>query len=68
MTDDAVMTRTAKTLIAQIEAEARKRGGYSEYKYMNYADGYQDVIDGYGLANNAVLQAASQKYDPTGVL
>ncbi|KAI4141696.1 MAG: hypothetical protein L6R39_005230, partial [Caloplaca ligustica] len=65
--DDATATDTAKQLFTDIEAAARQQGLYNAYKYLNYADGSQDVINGYGTASKRALQHASHKYDPRGV-
>ena len=62
--DDATVMGAARSLISQIEGAAQASGVYSPYKYLNYAYGDQDVIDGYGTANKAELQATSKKYDP----
>ena len=65
--DDIKVMTAAKAFIERVEAEARERGLYQRFKYLNYADGSQDVINGYGEVSKAALQAASRKYDPTGV-
>ncbi|OTA92459.1 hypothetical protein M434DRAFT_387304 [Hypoxylon sp. CO27-5] len=38
-----------------------------EYRYMNYADGSQDVLGSYGEENVQKMLALSRKYDPDGV-
>ena len=65
--DDATMEAAAKNLIGQIDSAAQNAGLYSRFKYLNYAAAWQDVFDGYGAANKANLQAASKKYDPSGL-
>ena len=65
--DDNLAQTTAKQVIDDVETTAEQKGLYSAYKYLNYADGTQNVIDGYGSANKAKLEAASKKYDPNGV-
>jgi hypothetical protein len=49
------------------KAEAKSRGLYSRYIYLNYAGPYQNVIRGYGEANLAKLKSISKKYDPSAV-
>ncbi|KAI4131250.1 MAG: hypothetical protein LQ338_001344 [Usnochroma carphineum] len=65
--DDALATGTAVSLFDVIESAARQRGLYVPYKYLNYADGGQDVIDGYGAESKQRLQRVSRRYDPRGV-
>ncbi|KAI4165610.1 MAG: hypothetical protein LQ342_000552 [Letrouitia transgressa] len=65
--DDRLMSSTAVKLIDDIEAGAKRAGIYNEYKYLNYADGSQNVIDGYGSENKQKMQAVSRKYDRKGV-
>ena len=64
--DDALITNTVKTLIADIEAEAKTQGLFSPFKYLNYVGQFQDPISGYGEVSKANLQAVSRKYDPKG--
>jgi hypothetical protein len=49
------------------KAEAKTRGLYSRYVYLNYAGPYQNVIPGYGAANLAKLNSIAKKYDPSAV-
>ena len=44
-----------------------KMGLQRQWIYLNYANDDQDPIGSYGSANVAKLQAASKKYDPTGL-
>ena len=65
--DDATVMNAANALIHQIETATKAAGTYSSFKYLNYANGDQDVINGYGAANKAHMQAVSRIYDPRGL-
>ncbi|CAO1598652.1 hypothetical protein XANCAGTX0491_002410 [Xanthoria calcicola] len=68
--DDILAQNTAVQLFDDIEKEARvqnKPSLYHPYKYLNYADGSQDVIGGYGPEVKKRLRDVSRKYDPRGV-
>jgi len=64
--DSAFIQSSAKDFMNSLEQEAKNRGLYSNFKNLNYADGDQDPIGGYGPANVAKLQQVSQRYDPSG--
>lgn len=64
--DDAIMAVLGSITTKSI-AEAKARGLYHEYLYMNYASQYQDVVRSYGAANHERLQAIARKYDPDQV-
>ncbi|KAL8650625.1 MAG: hypothetical protein Q9226_005064 [Calogaya cf. arnoldii] len=68
--DDDLASSTAIKLFENIEKEARyqnKPSLYHRYKYLNYADGGQDVIGGYGMNVKRRLRRVSARYDPRGV-
>ena len=65
--DDDAANAAGKKLIAGIDAAAVQAGTFNRYKYLNYAAGWQDPLDGYGNENRQKLQTVSLKYDPTGV-
>ncbi|KAL8912284.1 MAG: hypothetical protein Q9171_002656 [Xanthocarpia ochracea] len=68
--DDQLAQETAVRLFDEIEKEAQSQNKPSlfvPYKYLNYADGSQDVISGYGKNNVNRLRKVSRKYDPRGV-
>ncbi|KAJ5161214.1 FAD-binding domain-containing protein [Penicillium capsulatum] len=65
--DISTVRAAVEQLIASVEAATKAAGVYRPYKYLNYADGSQDVISGYGPASKANLQATSKKYDPHGL-
>lgn len=64
--DDTVYAMISKVL-TRVKAEAKKRNANSDYIYMNYASLYEDVIRGYGQANQKKLQSIGKKYDPQQV-
>ena len=49
------------------ETLAKELGIYHPYKYVNYAEGFQDVVSGYGEENVKGLQKVQRKYDPEGI-
>ncbi|OTA78790.1 hypothetical protein M434DRAFT_18136 [Hypoxylon sp. CO27-5] len=58
---------TARSLMADIEAKAKKLGVYDPYIYLNYAAPWQDVIMGYGEESVEKLQKLRKRIDPRGV-
>ncbi|KAI1408056.1 FAD-binding domain-containing protein [Hypoxylon sp. FL1857] len=50
-----------------VEQYSDNLGMLFEYRYMNYADGSQDVLQSYGEENVQKMLAVSRKYDPNGV-
>lgn len=50
-----------------LEEYGNTLGLNTEYIYMNYADGSQDVLNSYGTDSVRKMEAVSQKYDPEGV-
>ncbi|KAI1176055.1 FAD-binding domain-containing protein [Nemania sp. FL0916] len=54
-------------IIGIMDAAAEKAGGLHRFKYLNYADPSQSVLESYGDENLAFLRATSKKYDPEGV-
>lgn len=65
--DDALVTRVAQQIIADIDERAKELDEHFDFIYLNYAMDWQDVIRSYGAENVAKLQAVSKKYDPNGV-
>lgn len=65
--DIGTVSSASKRLIASIETATKAAGVYRPFKYLNYADGSQDVISGYGATSKANIQATSKKYDPHGL-
>ena len=65
--DDDRITIAAKEFLNCIDEMSREAGLYHNYRYLNYAAGYQDPIGAYGVEAREKLQAVSKKYDPTGL-
>lgn len=65
--DDERINQFAAKFKDRAMALATAQGKASPYLYMNYASPWQDVVAGYGAANQARLKSISNKYDPTGV-
>jgi hypothetical protein len=65
--DDARVIGAYSRIISRSDAEAKSRGLYEDYLYMNYASQYQAVVPSYGPANQQRLKQVSARYDPTGV-
>ena len=64
--DNDLMYGVSQDALRDIEAHAKSRGLYHDFKYLNYAWQDQDPIGGYGKANKAKLQDISTKVDPEG--
>ncbi|KAF2704941.1 FAD-binding domain-containing protein [Pleomassaria siparia CBS 279.74] len=54
-------------VIAGIEEAARDMGLGRRFRYANYANAKQRVVDSYGVENRMFLEEVAQKYDPEGV-
>jgi hypothetical protein len=65
--DDNRINKFAAKVKDRVLAVAVAKGKASNYLYMNYASPWQNVVAGYGAANQAKLKSISKKYDPTGV-
>ncbi|ROW09007.1 hypothetical protein VMCG_02683 [Cytospora schulzeri] len=65
--DDEEIIKTFREVIEVIDRDAASRGTSVLFKYMNYAWGFQDPIDSYGIEDKQALQEASRKYDPEGL-
>ncbi|USP78122.1 fad binding domain-containing protein [Curvularia clavata] len=66
-TDDARINAFSQRVLERSVQAAKALGKSSDYIYMNYANGAQDVVAGYGAQNKARLEQISKKYDPEGV-
>jgi hypothetical protein len=64
---DDQFNKAALDFMNAAKAEAKSRGVYSRYIYLNYAGPYQNVISGYGEANLAKLKSIAKRYDPNAV-
>ena len=65
--DDAVVHAAAERLLGRVEACARQRGVFCEYKYANYCSAAQNPYDGYGKERHQFLRDVSSRYDPDGI-
>lgn len=65
--DDALVNRTSRALLEDINTAAKDLGGLDPYIFMNYADTSQDVIGSYGTASVSRLRKVRQEVDPKGV-
>lgn len=65
--DDKVIQDTAKQWVEQVKGYTKSVGKASDFLYLNYADGFQDPIAGYGEQSVRYLRDVARKYDPHGV-
>ncbi|KAL1597171.1 hypothetical protein SLS60_008753 [Paraconiothyrium brasiliense] len=65
--DDERILKFHRKIIERSVEEAKKRGLFVDYIYMNYASQFQDVMPSYGAKNYARLKGVARKYDPHGV-
>lgn len=66
-TDDTSLVGDANKLILDIEMKAKARNVFKKFKYLNYANVNQPVVEGYGAGNVVRLRAVSKLYDPRGI-
>lgn len=66
-TDDEVVWSGIREFQTKVESRANDTGLNVDYRYMNYANVYQDVIASYGQENKQRLNAIALKYDPARV-
>ncbi|KAF6833768.1 6-hydroxy-d-nicotine oxidase [Colletotrichum musicola] len=65
--DDKVVYATQQRIEDRVNAAAKERGLYNEFKYTNYASQFQDPFTSYGPKNKARLLEVAKAYDPDGV-
>lgn len=65
--DDAVFYGAYYNFINRAEAVAKEMGLWHRFKYVNYAEGSQDVWSGYGEENLRRLKQIQRKIDPERV-
>ncbi|PWY85809.1 FAD-binding domain-containing protein [Aspergillus sclerotioniger CBS 115572] len=63
----ATMSSHTRALIEEIDAAAQSEGVSERFRYMNYADQWQGVLESYGRESVHELWRVSRKYDPQGV-
>ncbi|KAF3902589.1 hypothetical protein ABW21_db0207854 [Orbilia brochopaga] len=62
---DSMAAECVGRAFAAMKAAAQKRGAYHPFKYMNYANGTQDVLSSYGSGSIATLRSVKRRVDPT---
>ncbi|KAK5992062.1 FAD-dependent monooxygenase sdcF [Cladobotryum mycophilum] len=62
-----ILHREIKAAGEEVEEFARSLNFLLPFKYLNYAEGTQDVLAGYGQKNVDFMREVALKYDPTGV-
>lgn len=65
--DDVAVYAGMREFQQKVEAKAIQMGLNVDYRYMNYANEFQDVIASYGQENKQKLKSIAEKYDPTAV-
>ncbi|TID24073.1 hypothetical protein E2P81_ATG02377 [Venturia nashicola] len=65
--DDDKMYATAKDFFGKVRKRAKEMGVESQWIYLNYADKWQDPIQGYGPQNVDALKQVAKKYDSKGL-
>ncbi|KAK6219336.1 hypothetical protein LQW54_002324 [Pestalotiopsis sp. IQ-011] len=53
--------------VQDLESYAKEVRGDVDFRYLNYCDGSQDPLAGYGAENIRKMKDAAAKYDPNGV-
>lgn len=66
-TKDDTLNKAAADFMEAVKVEAKTRGLYNRYIYMNYAGPYQNVVPSYGEESLARLKSIAKKYDPNAV-
>ncbi|KAF7936660.1 uncharacterized protein EAE97_008026 [Botrytis byssoidea] len=64
--DDEGITIVAQKLISDIDEAVKERGVGSEFKYLNYAAGWQNPLRGYGVEGLNRLREIGEVCDPKG--
>ncbi|KAL4738242.1 hypothetical protein BDV11DRAFT_206088 [Aspergillus similis] len=65
--DSAALRDGTRALIEEIDALAKSEGLDERFRYMNYADAWQDVVARYGEESVRELWRVSRRYDPRGI-
>ncbi|KAJ7250653.1 hypothetical protein C8J57DRAFT_677911 [Mycena rebaudengoi] len=66
--DDKLFNDTFNQFTVWAQAEATKRGFMTNFLYMNYALGSQDILNSIGSANEAKMVKVQKQYDPQNLL
>lgn len=56
-----------KDLLKAVEEVAKGEGVLHRFKYLNFADSFQDPLGSYGKGSLAKLRGVAKKYDPAGM-
>jgi hypothetical protein len=67
-TADARVEQAARTIVDKAVAFSKGAQRDVDYRYLNYAGEWQNVIASYGAENAEKLAAVADKYDPEGVI
>lgn len=65
--DDEKILGAFRAALEKTIEDAKSRGTFVDFTYMNYSYTFQDPIGSYGTQNKKALQEASKKYDPEGI-
>ncbi|KAL2862588.1 FAD-binding oxidoreductase [Aspergillus lucknowensis] len=65
--DDDLFYELAESARDEIDEYTKSTKTYTDYIYLNYADGTQNPLRGYGSENMAYIAQVANKYDPDGV-
>lgn len=64
---DSKVNEAMNNGLKRMEVEAKKRGIWNRWRYLNYAKWDQDPIASYGEENVALLRGVKARLDPEGV-
>jgi hypothetical protein len=65
--EEAVARPLLRSYGERMQEYAASKDGLVSWKFLNYADSYQDPLASYGSANVEKIRAAARKFDPNGV-
>lgn len=65
--DTDLFRRLGESITQQVDGYAKMINADNEYIYLNYADGVQNPLKGYGEENVKYIRRVANKYDPYGV-
>ena len=65
--DNPRVLLTLQTIFDRTEAEAKQRGVYNPYIYLNYASQYQNAFEAFDEKTREFLENTSRIYDPDGL-
>ncbi|KAJ5340574.1 hypothetical protein N7541_009698 [Penicillium brevicompactum] len=65
--DDDLFNGLARSALGKLTSYSKSVGADNEYIYLNYADGSQSPLAGYGHKNVEYIRRVAKKYDSEGV-